>query len=82
MTEKYNASNVSLEQILSYIKSGEIAIPDHTRNPTPFCVETSTGERLNRLALYGLSYWLLDYFTKPRHEIERRLDVNRQEDYD
>ena len=31
MTEKYNASNVSLEQILSYIKSGEIAIPEIQR---------------------------------------------------
>ena len=31
MTEKYNASNISLEQILSYIKSGEIAIPEIQR---------------------------------------------------
>jgi len=31
MTEKYNASNVSLEQILVYIKSGEIAIPEIQR---------------------------------------------------
>lgn len=31
MTEKYNASNVSLEQILGYIKSGEIAIPEIQR---------------------------------------------------
>ena len=31
MTEKYNASNVSLEQILNYIKSGEIAIPEIQR---------------------------------------------------
>ena len=31
MAEKYNASNVSLEQILSYIKSGEIAIPEIQR---------------------------------------------------
>lgn len=31
MTEKYNASNVSLEQILAYIKSGEIAIPEIQR---------------------------------------------------
>lgn len=31
MTEKYNASNVSLEQILSYIKSGAIAIPEIQR---------------------------------------------------
>ena len=28
MTEKYNASNISLEQILGYIKSGAIAIPE------------------------------------------------------
>lgn len=31
MTGKYNASNVSLEQILGYIKSGEIAIPEIQR---------------------------------------------------
>lgn len=31
MTEKYNASNVSLEQILGFIKSGEIAIPEIQR---------------------------------------------------
>lgn len=31
MTEKYNASNISLEQILGYIKSGEIAIPEIQR---------------------------------------------------
>lgn len=31
MAEKYNASNVSLEQILGYIKSGEIAIPEIQR---------------------------------------------------
>lgn len=31
MTEKYNASNVSLEQILGYIKSGDIAIPEIQR---------------------------------------------------
>lgn len=31
MTEKYNASNVSLEQILGYIKFGEIAIPEIQR---------------------------------------------------
>lgn len=31
MTEKYNASNGSLEQILGYIKSGEIAIPEIQR---------------------------------------------------
>ncbi len=28
MTEKYNASNISLDQILNYIKSEEIAIPE------------------------------------------------------
>lgn len=32
MTEKYNASNISLEQILSYIKSEEIAIPEIQRH--------------------------------------------------
>lgn len=31
MAEKYNASNVALEQILGYIKSGEIAIPEIQR---------------------------------------------------
>lgn len=31
MIEKYNASNISLDQILSYIKSGEIAIPEIQR---------------------------------------------------
>ena len=31
MTEKYNASNISLDQILSYIKSKEIAIPEIQR---------------------------------------------------
>ena len=31
MTEKYNASNISLEQILSYIKSEEIAMPEIQR---------------------------------------------------
>lgn len=28
MAEKYNASNLSIDQILNFIKSGEIAIPD------------------------------------------------------
>ena len=31
MAEKYNASNIVLEQILNYIKSGEIAIPEIQR---------------------------------------------------
>jgi len=31
MAEKYNASNISIEQILNYIKSGEIAIPEIQR---------------------------------------------------
>lgn len=31
MTEKYSASNISLDQILNYIKSGEIAIPEIQR---------------------------------------------------
>ena len=31
MTEKYNASNISLDQILNYIKSEEIAIPEIQR---------------------------------------------------
>lgn len=31
MTEKYNASNIALEQILNFIKSGEIAIPEIQR---------------------------------------------------
>lgn len=31
MAEKYNASNVAVEQILNYIKSGEIAIPEIQR---------------------------------------------------
>ncbi len=31
MTPKYDASNISLEQILGYIKSGEIAIPEIQR---------------------------------------------------
>jgi len=31
MAEKYNPSNVALEQILNYIKSGEIAIPEIQR---------------------------------------------------
>ena len=31
MTEKYNASNISLDQILNYIKSGEISIPEIQR---------------------------------------------------
>lgn len=31
MAEKYNASNISVEQILNFIKSGEIAIPEIQR---------------------------------------------------
>lgn len=31
MAEKYNASNIAIEQILNYIKSGEIAIPEIQR---------------------------------------------------
>lgn len=31
MAEKYNASNIALEQILAFIKSGEIAIPEIQR---------------------------------------------------
>jgi hypothetical protein len=31
MAEKYNASNIALEQVLGYIKSGEIAIPEIQR---------------------------------------------------
>lgn len=31
MAEKYNASNIALEQILGFIKSGEIAIPEIQR---------------------------------------------------
>ena len=31
MAEKYNASNLSVDQILNFIKSGEIAIPDIQR---------------------------------------------------
>ena len=31
MAEKYNASNISIEQILNFIKSGEIAIPEIQR---------------------------------------------------
>lgn len=31
MAEKYNASNIAVEQILNYIKSGEIAIPEIQR---------------------------------------------------
>lgn len=38
MAEKYNASNISLEQILNFIKSGEIAIPEIQR---PFVWKSS-----------------------------------------
>ena len=31
MAEKYSASNIALEQILNFIKSGEIAIPEIQR---------------------------------------------------
>ena len=31
MAEKYNASNLSIDQILNFVKSGEIAIPDIQR---------------------------------------------------
>ena len=31
MVEKYNPSNIALEQILNFIKSGEIAIPEIQR---------------------------------------------------
>lgn len=31
MAEKYNASNIAIEQVLNYIKSGEIAIPEIQR---------------------------------------------------
>ena len=31
MAEKYNASNLSIDQILNFAKSGEIAIPDIQR---------------------------------------------------
>ena len=31
MAEKYNASNIAIEQILNFIKSGEIAIPEIQR---------------------------------------------------
>lgn len=31
MAEKYNASNITLEQILNFIKSGEVAIPEIQR---------------------------------------------------
>ena len=38
MAEKYNASNIALEQILNFIKSGEIAIPEIAfPAPAPKC---------------------------------------------
>ena len=61
MAEKYNASNIALEQILNYIKSGEIAIPEIQR---PFCVETQTSEGSHRLTLHRLSNRVSHYLAK------------------
>ena len=58
MAEKYNASNIALEQILNFIKSGEIAIPEIQR---PFVWKP----KLDRFALYRISNRISHHFAKP-----------------
>lgn len=49
MAEKYNASNIALEQILNFIKSGKIAIPEIQR---PFVWKPKQSKRFTRFFIY------------------------------
>ena len=68
MAEKYNASNIALEQILNFIKSGEIAIPEIT---TSFCMEAKTSKRSDRFFIYWLSYRVSYHLSKSKHQAQR-----------
>lgn len=56
MAEKYNASNLALEQTLNFIKSGEIAIPEIQH----LCMGTQTSKRSDRLYTgYSTGYLII-----------------------
>ena len=64
MAEKYNASNIALEQILNFIKSGEIAIPEIQR---PFVWKPKQVRDLIDSLSYRVSYHL----SKSKHQAQR-----------
>lgn len=67
MAEKYNASNIALEQILNFIKSGEIAIPEIQR---PFVWKPKQSKRFIRFFIYWLSYRVSYHFSKSKHQTQ------------
>lgn len=68
MAEKYNASNIALEQILNFIKSGEIAIPEIQR---PFVWKPKQVRDLIDSLYTGLSYRVSYHLSKSKHQAQR-----------
>lgn len=68
MAEKYNASNIALEQILNFIKSGEIAIPEIQR---PFVWKPKQVRDLIDSFIYWLSHRVSYHLSKSKHQTQR-----------
>ena len=79
MAEKYNASNIALEQILNYIKSGEIAIPEIQR---PFVWKPKQVRDLIDSLYYRLSYRVSYYIPKSKYQTQRWYTCRRKENND
>lgn len=79
MAEKYNASNIALEQILNYIKSGEIAIPEIQR---PFVWKPKQVRDLIDSLYTGYPTGYLIYFSKPKHQTQKWYTCRRKENND
>lgn len=58
MAEKYNASNIALGQILNFIKSGKIAIPEIQR---PFVWKPKQSKRLTRFFILIILQGILSF---------------------
>ena len=78
MAEKYTVSTLSVETVLGYIKSGEIAIPEIQR---PFVWKAKQVRDLID-SLYTGYPTGSNHISKSRHEVERRLFGSRKKDND
>ena len=78
-TQRYSVTPHPIETLLTWVKSGEIAIPEIQR---PFVWEATKVRNLSGLALPGLPGRLPDRVAQPHGQAQGRHDVGGQADPD
>lgn len=67
MVKNYHVDNVTIEEILGWIKQGKIGLPEMQR---PFVWSTAKVRDLIDSLYNGLSYWIYRYMAKSGSRIK------------